>query len=504
MYPNYSLKDDEMGCDDLILPFTAEHNDKMLTLNPASSIIDACRANGKRFVDRSFPPIVESANWNPKRPSSIKVDQWARISEICGPKPWVLEQRVVIEDVIQGYLGNCWFVQCLAGFAKRYQYLQRLIDPPRYNPEGCYGVKLFDEGRWHVVIVDDYIPCQKYGKKLKPTGTHARDSSCAWILILEKAFAKLHTCYQSMVGGSNDYCFGPTNVLRLMSGSPSGTIRLDGKGADKIWDELRRRTEQGWILGAGTKHNTTNKNTGLVYGHAYSIVDTCVVDGTYRLVCIRNTWGRKEWQGDWSDKSPIFTPERKEQVRSQTQYWKGVKNDGIFLMAIEDFVQQYEIIYFTDLVDDLYGHSAVVQSEWSGSMAGGNRSLKNPKIAFTCSAGASLHAELHVARADWKKNHCSAELLATSDRDAAKTNKGFLDKKKELVSIRFGKFSRDLIVQWDLLPQKTTVLVPTYGRDKTGHFALVLRCNRAFTCTVTDTNGQVQIQSVPRQTIGLT
>jgi hypothetical protein len=75
---------------------------------------------------------------------------------------------------------------------------------------------------------------------------------------------------------------------------------------------------------------------------------------------------------------------------SQTRFWHGAKNDGIFFIAVEDFVRHYGIVYYADLVDDLHGHSAVVKSEWSGHMAGGQWSLSNPKIVVSCAPGAGV------------------------------------------------------------------------------------------------------------------
>jgi calpain-15 len=55
------------------------------------------------------------------------------------------------------------------------------------------------------------------------------------------------------------------------------------------------------------------KNVGLVDAHAYSLIGTFdEVDDKgkkVRLLQIRNPWGFKEWQGDWSDKSTKWTPE---------------------------------------------------------------------------------------------------------------------------------------------------------------------------------------------------
>ena len=46
-------------------------------------------------------------------------------------------------------------------------------------------------------------------------------------------------------------------------------------------------------------------SSGLVKGHAYSVTSATMVTAKgkeVKLVRIRNPWGQKEWNGDWSDK----------------------------------------------------------------------------------------------------------------------------------------------------------------------------------------------------------
>ena len=52
---------------------------------------------------------------------------------------------------------------------------------------------------------------------------------------------------------------------------------------------------------------------GIVSGHAYAILDVREVqrNGKERILKLRNPWGSKEWEGDWSDKSSKWTPELK-------------------------------------------------------------------------------------------------------------------------------------------------------------------------------------------------
>lgn len=60
---------------------------------------------------------------------------------------------------------------------------------------------------------------------------------------------------------------------------------------------------------SGSDRNTSS--LGIVQGHAYSILDVTIIDGT-KLLQIRNPWGDEtEWKGAWGDNSKEWTEKRK-------------------------------------------------------------------------------------------------------------------------------------------------------------------------------------------------
>ena len=82
---------------------------------------------------------------------------------------------------------------------------------------------------------------------------------------------------------------------------------------------------------------------GLVYGHAYSLLD--VVDnvaGTgIDLVQLRNPWGSGEWTGDWSDNSPKW----RQYPQVKAALHEVARDDGIFWMEKKDFCDRYDSIF---------------------------------------------------------------------------------------------------------------------------------------------------------------
>ena len=70
---------------------------------------------------------------------------------------------------------------------------------------------------------------------------------------------------------------------------------------------------------------------------------------TERLIQIRNPWGKKEWQGDWSDKSLKWTENTKQQVGFVD------KDDGCFWIAFADYLKFFyitTICYYNDKMVD--------------------------------------------------------------------------------------------------------------------------------------------------------
>lgn len=80
---------------------------------------------------------------------------------------------------------------------------------------------------------------------------------------------------------------------------------------------------------------------GLVRGHAYTVLDAATA-GSFRLLRLRNTWGRTEWKGDWSDDSKMW--DQHPEVSRQLKHSTIVNDDGEFWISIDDFVSQYDLV----------------------------------------------------------------------------------------------------------------------------------------------------------------
>lgn len=103
----------------------------------------------------------------------------------------------------------------LSVVATRPDLLLKCIPQKEVNKWGVYEFLFYKNGEWKNVIIDDYIPVTSDGK---PVFSSCLDPNEVWVMLMEKAYAKLHKCYENLEGGSEIY------ALVDMTGGAPGKI----------------------------------------------------------------------------------------------------------------------------------------------------------------------------------------------------------------------------------------------------------------------------------------
>ncbi|OMJ74294.1 hypothetical protein SteCoe_26816 [Stentor coeruleus] len=288
------------------------------------------------FVDPFFPPLDSSINLGSDRRIDAVI-QWRRPEEFFNGDFKIFD-NIEPNDIKQGKLGDCWFMCALASLAERPELVERLFYTKERNLEGFYQVQFCKSGEWVRVTIDDYFPCLP-----KDTPIFSRShGNELWVLLLEKAYAKLHGSYSLLRGG-----WAAEGMMDL-TGCPTLNIdfsTIDGQEMlknDTLWDLVKKYDEYGALISASTagedrfsESSGPQKKGGLVPGHAYTVILVKEALGQ-RLLNIRNPWGNFEWDGDWSDKSPLWTPEMKREINPVLD-----ENDGTFWICYNDFIKQF-------------------------------------------------------------------------------------------------------------------------------------------------------------------
>uniref|UniRef100_A0A0E0NJY1 Protein DEFECTIVE KERNEL 1 n=1 Tax=Oryza rufipogon TaxID=4529 RepID=A0A0E0NJY1_ORYRU len=345
-----------------------EVNQRMLSVERA--VREALIAKGERnFTDQEFPPDDRSLFVDPMNPS-LKlqvVSEWMRPSDIAkevsiSSQPCLFSGSVNSSDVCQGRLGDCWFLSAVAVLTEMAR-ISEVIITPEYNEEGIYTVRFCIQGEWVAVVVDDWIPCESPGK---PAFATSRKQNELWVSILEKAYAKLHGSYEALEGGLVqdalvDLTGGAGEEIDMRS--PQAQIDL---ASGRLWSQLLHFKQEGFLLGAGSPSGSDAhiSSSGIVQGHAYSILQVREVDG-HKLVQIRNPWANEvEWNGPWSDSSQEWTERMKHKLKHVPQ-----SKNGVFWMSWQDFQIHFRSIYVCRVYPPEMRYS--VHGQWRGYSAGG-------------------------------------------------------------------------------------------------------------------------------------
>ncbi|KHN06483.1 Calpain clp-1 [Glycine soja] len=373
-----------------------EINQRMLSVELA--IKEALYARGeRRFTDQEFPPNDHSLFVDPANPPAKLqvVSEWLRPGEIgrqnhLDCRPCLFSEAPNPSDVCQGRLGDCWFLSAVAVLAE-VSRISEVIITPDYNEEGIYTVCFCVQGEWIPVVVDDWIPCELPGK---PAFATSKKGYELWVSILEKAYAKLHGSYEALEGGLvQDALVDLTGGAGEEIDMRSGEAQID-LASGRLWSQLLRFKQEGFLLGAGSPSGSDVhiSSSGIVQGHAYSILQVRDVDG-HKLVQIRNPWANEvEWNGPWSDSSPEWTDRIKHKLKHVPQ-----SKDGIFWMSWQDFQIHFRSIYICRIYPSEMRHS--VHGQWRGYSAGGCQDYdtwnQNPQFRLT-STGQDASFPIHV------------------------------------------------------------------------------------------------------------
>jgi calpain len=309
-----------------------------------------------------------------KRP--IKGIVWKRPNEFA-TNPQLFVDEAHPGDIIQGRLGDCWLLGALSAVATRIDLIKKIVIA--YHPEcGFARFRFFKNGEWHVVTVDDRIPCVSAGSTWAPFASSCRDTNEMWVPLMEKAFAKLHGSYGSLIGGNTNEGF-----VDLTGGfSETFEVRKDDKS---LWKIISNSINQRWLLGCACTGGAKDTGMGILTGHAYTILRALKFQGE-KLIQFRNPWGRKEWTGKWGD---YDTARWTKGARKELSKPKSA-DDGTFWMSFVDFIKQFNKLYVCRLYEGDFGFKLtkyIAKSAWSGKRAGGNPNFStwknNPQFCLS-------------------------------------------------------------------------------------------------------------------------
>ena len=286
---------------------------------------EAIIAQGGVWRDPHFKPVVSSlvdeTMMRNNRITQWTTLSWKRPSEVYGEGNYVVFAEPGPNDIKQGKCGDCYYLSTLSSLAEYPDRIKKIFLTREANSAGCYAVSIYVNGEKRTVVVDDYFPYDTNTERWAFSRPSKEDGvNEIWVLILEKVWAKVFGSYQRIEAGTAGEAMYP------LTGCPHQFfLHSDVKDMDKLWKKILYSDEMKFPMCTAvasqtdeTLSNQAVKSVGLVDAHAYSLIGAKLITldngKTERLIQIRNPWGRKEWQGDWSDQSDKWTESTKQQV----------------------------------------------------------------------------------------------------------------------------------------------------------------------------------------------
>jgi len=308
--------------------YTKAYNDYTDMKEALESEEDIINQIGKNdlYCDDDFPPIGDSLYVDPLRPPKGALPpesfDWLRIckKEIVGcSRPKFLpsakdENNEAAKSLLQGALGNLWFINALTTLTVDFDVLKKLLVSDKYAKRGLYTFRFFKNSKWRYIHIDDRIPCTRSGL---PYFTNCKDNNFTYAMLLEKAYSKLHGCYENLTGGKVEEALKDltdTTVMAINMSELQGEKGIpEGNKEGPLFDLLNKCMVNKYIMSASL-NQIRNKDmstiTGLLPTHTYPIVGfdsfyappTELCDGEQvSLITIKLPWTEGgKLKGNWS------------------------------------------------------------------------------------------------------------------------------------------------------------------------------------------------------------
>lgn len=274
---------------------------------------------------------------------------WKRLSDLF--PDFTLLETINPSDIVPGCLGNSYFLSALSALAERPDRVRRLFSTKQKNEKCQYKLTIMDLGQWKEFLVDDYLPCE--GSELAFSYSNAEEGECeVWVSLLEKVWAKKYGSYYDIQSGYSD------EALTDLTGAPCQAFSASDPN---LWKRMVESTRKRYIItadSAGGDANSPAVLLGLQAEHCYAVISVVELQSEgkqLRLLQIRNPWKSLEWTGDWSDSSPLWTPQLKKAANYSDE-------EGAFWMDWIDFGQFFATVRIC-MTEDTYWTQSLLMDQ---------------------------------------------------------------------------------------------------------------------------------------------
>ncbi|CAZ83891.1 unnamed protein product [Tuber melanosporum] len=272
-------------------------------------------------------------------------------------------------DLTQDVVTDCSVVASLCsaigreehGFGKilsNILYPQNKYDCPITSPLGKYIVKLYFNGCFRKVIVDDYLPVSNNSRALHVTCRN--DPNVFYPALIEKAYLKLMGGYD--FPGSNS----GTDLLALTGWIPEHVfLQSDDVLPGSLWKRMYKAWRYGDVLitlGTGGMTRREEMELGLIGDHDYAVLALKEEKGQGMLL-VKNPWSEGTvWKG-----APVFDSDEEEDFDAGSGVSPFETNKiGNALPAASEEETSPGVFWISQ--DNIFRHFASIYLNWNPSL----------------------------------------------------------------------------------------------------------------------------------------
>jgi len=301
---------------------------KISTDSRLYQVLNDLTAKNANFQDEEFPHDNDSLAPEDVQQEFFKqfeAVKWLKAHQIFSGdiKSLSLFEGIDINDVSQSPLAGCDLYSALAIMTEFPQRLLRMFTTKEPNKQGAYSVKILLSSTSVEVLLDDYFPCTKDNVPIfsRP------NTNELWFLLAEKAFAKLYGSYSDIKN------IQITDALEAMTGMPTAQFTLKDIEEEELWSNMLDYDKKNYIFCAGNNSASEDETKNRIF----SVVRLYDTDN-YKIIKLRDHFGDFEWNGEFSDGSPLWTRE----LRDEIGHYNGENN--CFFMSIAEFMKHFEYL----------------------------------------------------------------------------------------------------------------------------------------------------------------
>ncbi|EWS74185.1 calpain family cysteine protease (macronuclear) [Tetrahymena thermophila SB210] len=316
------------------------------------------------FTDTTFSPS-ESSISDQKLNHKI---EWKRLTQLVNQDSlrFLIQGKPI--DFIQSstIIEDKYVLSALNILLSKMDMIVRNFEITQINNAGIFGIWVNQAGQWDLMVLDDNFPTKNNQYCM------AQTNNGIWLMVLEKALAKMYGNYMGLNGGFTH------NALTDLTGAPTEII---DDGTEEEWFQyVDSWIKRGFLVFAENDINTRSSSVLENSGYSFSVLAIENL-GQEIIVKLKSPINQLVYQGQWSNQSSKWTSA----LRDTYDVKPIPSEDGTFWMSLSEFRNMFQYL------GNLRTHENYVYKWINIDHTGRNQSI----IKFTVEQQSHMYVILH-------------------------------------------------------------------------------------------------------------